>query len=324
MNWRTLWWLLVNIALIPVYLALLAIALVLSVVPLNPTRLCWSNLRSRYGAGFFKAWVITVGVYLNYGVYALEALVFWRLGAVVVQNETEYFKFLESAAKTYDLKKSNKGFLFLGAHFCVIEQIGHMMNLYLRGHHGGEVNVLFKPARTPFMSWFLESYRRSRRFKAIRTGDAAKVKSAIETCLKNGDSLALVADQKPKKGGIFLEFFGEFAGFPFAGVKQAVGHPIVCVANTARRILPGMFRLDYALMPNDHLIAINPAALSECINSIQFEPAAIFDQVNITPLAGAHTVAVMAHYAGWLQKVIQTSPSQWCWDYRKWSRKPKG
>jgi lauroyl/myristoyl acyltransferase len=324
MSLKYVWWVFVNVVFVPIYLVLFLIALICSILPINPTRLCRTNLSKRYGSTFLKTWLLTIGVYLNYGLYFVEAFLFWRLNAIIVLNETEYFEFLKQAAKEFKMKERQKGFLFLGAHYCVIEQIGDMMNKFLRAHNMGEVNVLYKPAKLPVLSWFLEAYRRSRRFSAIATGDSVKVRAAIEKCLLTGDSLALVADQKPKKGGIFLKFFGEFAGFPFLGIQQALDHPVVCVANTARRTLPGMFRLEYALLPNIHLSEFCKSdGAQSCLPSLQSMPAEVFLNTDLSSQPKDHVVAVLSQYAGWLEAVIRLSPAQWCWDYRKWSRSPK-
>jgi lauroyl/myristoyl acyltransferase len=325
---RLAWWAIVTLVLGPVFLVLVFVAFVLALLPINQTKLCRKNLRERYGSAAIRTFVLTCGVYLNYAVYFFEAFVYWRLGAVLVLNKKEYFSFLNAAVSAFELDKSKKGFLFLGAHYCVIEQIGDMMNQFLRGHHTGQVNVLFKPSRLKILSWFLATYRRSRKFKAIETGNKEKVRAAIAECFENGDSLALVVDQKPKKGGIFVEFFGEFASFPSHGIEQALSYPAVCVANTARRVLPGIFRLEYALMPNKHMNVVNKESLALCEPSPFYVPAEVWKSMpshSKSALEGSHESEVertLAHYTGWLEEVIRLSPTQWCWDYRKWSRRP--
>jgi lauroyl/myristoyl acyltransferase len=320
---KYVWWFLVTLLLSPIFILLIAFATLAAFIPLNQTLLCRKNLRDKFGASVLGTFFLTVGVYLNYAIYALEALVYWRLGATVVTNKSEYFKFLGLASKAYGLRERRKGFLFLGAHYCVIEQIGDLMNQYLRGFHLGEVNVLYKPAKLQVLEWLLDVYRRSRRFRAIRTGKPYEVTEAISKCFERGDSLALVADQKPKKGGVFIKFFGSFAAFPHSGVRQSLEHPVVCVANTARRIIPGIFRVEYALMPCGHIPMIDAVSLALCNGSLKYSPSEIWNLEVTKSLASEDTLNILSHYAGWLESVVRKGPSQWCWDYRKWSRIPE-
>ena len=325
MSWlssKVVWCLAVNAALLPIYAVLALVAFACATLPINPTIVCRRNLSRRYGSNFLKIWIQTVGVYLNYGIYFFEALIFWKLSAVLVTNQEEYNEFLSGASTAFGLKESKQGFLFLGGHYCVIEQIGDMMNQFLRKLHVGEVNVLYKPSPFPILGWVLDTYRKSRKFRAIPTGDSKRLRADIEDVFLRGDSLALVADQKPKKGGVFLDFFGAYAGFPSNGIQQALNHPVVAVANTARRIFPGCFRIEYALMPNEHLQLSDPNALRTCIDSIAYTPSLVWDRSGCELRAGTNTVAVLSHYVGWLEAVIRLSPVQWCWDYRKWSRQP--
>ena len=320
-----IWWAILNVLFVPVYFLLIGICSILALIPLNPSRLCWLNLSKRGGYSPFRTYIATVGVWLNYGLYALEALVFWRLGAIVVTNRREYFSFLQKVSQAYNMAESRMGFLFLGGHFSVIEQAGDAMNEFLRGFHHGEINVLAKPARLPVLTWFLDSYRRSRRFRVIWTRKQEQVHNDMKEAMKRGDSVALVADQKPRIGGIFVEFFSEYAGFPFRGVDIVTDFPAACVANNVRRILPGIFRVEFALLPNPQLTIFDRQAFQEAAHfegALKYAPARVWQREQTEKNIGKEVVEIVSNYVGWLETLIRKSPYQWCWDYRKWSREP--
>lgn len=331
MTSKWLWWGFVTLALLPVYAFFLLLCLLLAALPLNPTRVSWQNLRVRFGAGPLQAYLISTGVWMNYAFYVIELIVLWPLGALVETNHEEYMRFMGLVAKSYGLRDSGQGFLFIGGHFSAIEQAGGTMNAFLRGHHIGEVNVLAKPARARVLTAVLDGYRKWRRFSVIWTRSAAQVRADMKKALADGNSIALVNDQKARKGGVFVQFFGAFASFPFRGIDLVKEHPVACVANNARRLLPGVFRMEYALMPNPHLAVKDPDALSQIKDSLTFRPAPLWEapaasEGSSSPgeTADPHVTLILSHYAGWLEAVVRKSPYQWCWDYRKWSRPPPG
>lgn len=325
-------WALISFLLLPAYAAFLFAALLLAALPINSTRTCFRNLRERLKVGSVRAYFITTGVYLNYAFYAIDLLVYWPLGATIDVNLNEYFRFLDNVVEGYGLRSSRQGFLFLGGHYSAVEQAGGAMETYLRLHHIGEIYVLSKPSPSPVLTKVLDLYRTRRRFSVIWKRNAAQVNSEMKAALDRGHSMALVNDQKASKGGLFVEFFGAFASFPFKGIDLVKEHPVACVANNARRLLPGLFRMEFALMPNNHLRVTNPAALQSAKDSMTYTPALVLGSDHspseTAPINTQHSIdptvqQIMSHFVGWLEAVIRRSPHQWCWDYKKWSRRPE-
>lgn len=331
MTSKWLWWGAVTLALLPVYAFFLLLCLLLAALPLNPTRVCRQNLRRRLGASSVQVYLITTGVWMNYAFYVIELVVLWPLGALIETNQEDYVHFMLQVAKSFGLRESGAGFFFLGGHFSVIEQAGGTMNAFLRSHHIGEVSVLAKPARTRVLTAVLDGYRKWRRFSVIWTRSAAQVRADMKKALAKGNSIALVNDQKARKGGVFIQFFGAYASFPFRGIDLVKEHPVACVTNNTRRLLPGVFRMEYALMPNPHLSIKDPEALQHVQDSVTFRPAPLWEASAIEERSSCpkETVdprvsLILSHYVGWLEAVVRKSPYQWCWDYRKWSRLPPG
>lgn len=351
---QRIWWALLTLALVPLFAALGILACVLAVLPITPSRNARRNLHERLGCSPGLAWAHTAGLYVHYGLYLLEVVLYWPLRAVIEDNRSSYFAFLDDVDQAYALKAAGKGMLFLGGHFGVIEQIGGTTNEWLvsRGH--ARLAVLAKPGRNRALTALMDAYRHLRGFDVIwTTSRLGSLAQRMGAACASGASLGMIVDQKPRTGGVFVPFFGAPAAFPARGIDFGVGQGLPCLATTARRRAPGWFHIEYALLPQDGvprtethkasqqaqtassplssggpeptLKVANPDALDRARRSasISYAPPAKARPVAMPgqPQPPQHqTLMVLSHFAAWLETVIRMSPSQWSWEYRKWSR----
>jgi lauroyl/myristoyl acyltransferase len=321
---------------------------VLAALPLNPSRVALRNLRERMGLVGWGARVVLFKLYLNYGLYALEVLVYWPLQALIEPNRSDYFAFLDDVDKAFALETRGVGVAFIAGHYAAIEQVGWTTNAWLRSRGHSSLAVLAKPSKVRLFSWFLDVYRMLRGFDMIWTSGGSKTMwQAMTSAVLSGKSLGMISDQKPRVGGVFVEFFGAPAAFPFRGIAFALDHGMPCVATNARRIMPGWFRTEFALMPFEGteeevgpnagatamgpkwtpLRVVDPAAYERALATPSFVYLAATMCSEVSPVGGVASGGerpsvrlTIAHFAGWLEGLIRLSPYQWSWDYRKWSR----
>ena len=333
---QRLWWGMITTALLPVLCALCALALLLALVPITPTRTAHGNLRQRLGCSLWQALWRTWRLYIHYALYALEVVVYWPLGALVEINRGAYFAFLDEVDGCFSLHERRRGILFLGGHYGVIEQIGGTTNEWLvsRGH--APIAVLAKPGRVALFTAMMDAYRRWRGFSVIWTsGRGHNLVTRMSQAVESGSSLGLIVDQKPSRDGAFFEFFGAPAAFPYGGIAFGNERNMPCLATTARRLLPGWFWLEYALMTNATSDQQPPQEVARLLDraTVPFEPAR---HVETGPAAEAtdtesaqrrrrgpddQSLRVLGQFVGWLEAVIRKDPTQWSWDYKKWSRR---
>lgn len=314
----------VTLLLAPLFVFGALCAALLVCLPLFPTRTGTRNLRARLGASWLGARWQLFGVYMHYVSYAIEAFVLSPLGLVVMGNATECQKFFIQVQHKYGLARST-GFLMAGAHYGNIEALGGAVSGLLTAEFGTELYVLAKPSATPFLTRFIQSYRDSRGIRALLTDRKDLVRGMLE-CLKKGHTLGLLIDQKPASGGLFVSFFGKPCAFPVAGLELGVKLGIPVVYITARRIWPGYFKMLFADGSNLHLKPLSNAGeltlpSSTPLGNTPVFAATLFD-ASLSPKQ-MRVAEMVAAYVGWLEGIVRAKPTQWCWDYRKWSREPK-
>ena len=110
--------------------------------------------------------------------------------------------------------------------------------------------------------------------------------------LNNNEVLLILNDQKPKKSGTTLDFFGKPAIFP-----KGTGHFYI---KTGLRIAVGFCTLNLDLSYNFKIKLLDIDTESKSNNEL-------IDQINIK-------------YAKLLEKEIVQFPEQYCWFYKKWDR----
>lgn len=279
-----------NIVLSPLYLILFIFTTLLAVTPLFPARVARTNLRQRIGTGAVRTLLGTSAVLFHYVLILLEDFLFWPLGALVIRDNPSVHTELSDASQ--HAHGNRKGVVVLSAHFGNIEVSADSAALALNNHISSSrpIIALAKPSRVALATQILNWYRKRRCIEVIFTNRKDLVRAMMQS-LKQGRALALLVDQKPAHAGYFVDFFGVPAAFPEGGLEVALrsGAEFVCLSS--RRLWPGYYTFEGSWLRNE-IHAQDP--LNALLNS----------------------------YARWLESVVLKSPWQWCWDYKKWSRRP--
>jgi lauroyl/myristoyl acyltransferase len=308
----------VQLALLPVYAPVLLLCFFLTMVPTFPTRTGLANLKDRLSARGAGAHALLACVYFNYFVYLIEVVLLWPLGLEVVEGEADLLAYMGALKLKYGLPEK-RGFVVVGAHFSNIESAGAALCRTFRDARMGDHVILAKPAASAWMTRLLDSYRTRRGIHLLWTDRKDLLRVLVEHA-RTGDSLCFLVDQKPASGGLFVRFFGAWAAFPYAGPDVGLRFEMPVLHVTARRILPGWFRLVYAEGENSHLRVARSMPPDVERSGTRYEVNEVYrEQLTAKELRMA---PIMGAYAGWLEAVIRSAPTQWFWDYRKWSRKP--
>ncbi|NBO37975.1 hypothetical protein EBU99_05270 [bacterium] len=280
----------VNICLIPIYLFFALLAVLLALSPLFPARTARANLRTQFASDFFQTFYGTAAVLFHYFLIIIEDFVFWPLGILLIRDNPTAHSMLNAASAR--AKENSRGLAVLSAHFGNIEVTADALNATLVPlvSEDTPVMALAKPSSFPWATNLLSWYRKLRRIDVIWTNRKDLARAIIQN-LRSGRALALLIDQKPSSAGHFQNFFNSPAAFPEGGVEIALRAQVEFVCIASRRLFPGVYTFE--------------------ASEIRFsdEPLKMQD--------------VIQAYALWLESVIRMSPWQWCWDYRKWSRKPQ-
>lgn len=280
-----------NLALAPIYSVFLLICFLISFSPLFPSRIARENFKKRLHLNAVESILATTATLFHYVLVVLEDFIFWPLGLIAIRDNEITHSEIVGASKQASSK--SKGLIVLSAHFGNIEITAQSLNSLLCGQVTSEQKImaLAKPSRSPWATKLLAWYRSQRGIEVLWTNRKDLVKAMI-LALKSGRALALLVDQKPASAGHFIEFFGAQSAFPDGGVEVAARTQSEFVFFTSRRLWPGYYTYE-----GIHFKATEDKPL----NAPQ----------------------ILAGYARWLETVIQISPWQWSWDYKKWSRQPK-
>lgn len=300
----------INIILLPVYLAGFLLMLTLSFTPIFPARVARQNLRERLNVGPWRArWLAALCLY-HYYIYFIEIGVIWPLGLTQVSNTIEAEMFVNAMASKYRNNESGLGFAFLASHFGSIETIGQSFGEVLKKRLGKGVVALAQPSRFPGLTALASWYRSRRSIVTILT-HSRNLATTLAEVGTSGSSIGLLVDQKPRKGGVFINFFGAPAAFPHRGPGIMVSNKVPVLFAAAIRIFPGYFKQIFSDSSNPHL-NFNTKNSRFPSNTIVHTPHEVQPE----------TAQLLAEFAAWLESEIKKDVWQWCWDYRKWSRKP--
>jgi lauroyl/myristoyl acyltransferase len=307
----------VNLVLVPFYFALYCVALLVTCLPIFPSRVGLENLRHRLGSGAIKAHFQLAAVFLNYIFYLVETLIIWPLGLTCLKNEAPMAQFVRRICTKYRVQE-RVGLMFLTGHFGNMESLGKDVGQLLQREFGGGVCALAQPSHSKLITKLLSWYRKRRGLPTLMT-DSHDLFPTIERTARERTSIAVLADQKPRRNGLFVTFFGSPAAFPHRGVELGVKLEMPFVYMMARRVIPGYFEPLYAEGINSHLPAFSSE--SPVPGNCEVRSAAVVKtEHGSSPSLCAETV--LSGYVGWLEELIRHNPLQWFWDYKKWSRKP--
>lgn len=279
-----------NLALLPVYLVVFTITTLLAVSQIFPARVARHNLRNQKNAGTLLAVFGTSAVLAHYFITFIEDFVFWPLGGLIIKhNPSVQTEIMRASSYAAD---SQRGLAILSAHFGNIEVSADGLLLTAVRHVSQEspLIALAKPSKNKWATKFLARYRSARGIEIIQTNRKDLVRAMLQG-FKQKRAIALLVDQKPARAGLFVNFFGKPAAFPEGGVEIAIKSQAEIVCFASRRVFPGFY---------------------------SYEGRWLRDETRGSePVKG-----IINSYAAWLESIIQKSPWQWCWDYKKWSRLP--
>lgn len=299
-----------NFILLPLYFVFFVFSCFAALLPIYPSRVAKKNFKNQLNYAQLKATWCTALVYLNYSFYFVEVFILYPLSLTHVFNTKNFQEFLKRVGSR---KKGNKGFVVLGSHLANIEEAGALMAREVEMFSKSTFVCLAKPARTRLMTVFLDWYRKTRKIGLLWTNRKDLVKELFRHS-KNGSSLGFLVDQKPDAGGIYAKFFNDFAAFPNAGIEVPLRENLPVIFLTVRRLMPGLFYCYYSEASLNEGVDVEVGELVFCSAEILKTAASAKNDSN---------AYLMAQYCGWLEAVIRVAPTQWCWDYDKWSRQPK-
>lgn len=310
---------LVNFVLLPAHLAFAVLATIMTFIPIFPTRIGLKNLTQQLKVSRVKAHFLLAGVYLNYCYYLYEIYFLSFLGLIVFDELDECTNAFGAIREKYKSHGGTQGILILGAHYSNFELLGFIISRGLKKKYGMKVYALTKPSRSKLVSAFWRWFRPLMGFHVIET-NRSDLFEEMGNQARAGNCISLIADQKPKRAGLFIEFFGTYAAFPVRGLTVLKNANMPVIALASRRIFPGYAKVYYSEMHNAHL-TIDKKSFSpeQAVCNLPYRRARVLE----TSRAEFDEVAVeiMSSFAGWLELVIHTGVTQWFWDYKKWSRK---
>jgi lauroyl/myristoyl acyltransferase len=298
----------VNTVLIPLYASVYLLAFALAWLPLFPCRVGVKNLRTHLDYGFLSSRFAIASVFFHYFLYLVEAAIIWPLGLTTFKNVPETTEFLRSMQTKYRLKEKNLGFALLGGHFGNIEALGQGMNTIFEDQLDRRIVALAQPAHFSIITKLTRWYRTRRRIRTEFTSAKFLIPS-MKRLANSGISMALLIDQKPRRDGIFIDFFGTPSAFPWRGVELLLAEGCPALHFTMRRIIPGFFEILFSEGKNVHL-----KEYDGCVKPSR-------EIRHFPPGASAATSTVIEAFVIWFEGVVKKYPLQWCWDYKKWSRK---
>lgn len=264
--------------------------LAITFLPLSANTVGRTNLRTQLGVKGSAARRILARVHQQYACYFLELVVLWPLGLLRTRGADAFGDVVQAIRARYALR-DDQGIVCLGAHYGNIEALGDVMRTQFAARGLKPFCVLAKPSRYRWANALMELVRQKRGFLVLWTG-GPHFAQEFDALVRSGNGIALLADQKPKKGGVFVRFFEQEAAFPDKGVNLALAQGMAFVHVTARRLGLGHFEMICEEGCNAHHAS-----------------------------GRATATEVLTAYARWLEGVVRKEPGQWSWDYRKWSRK---
>ncbi|MBX9702964.1 MAG: hypothetical protein K2X39_02300 [Silvanigrellaceae bacterium] len=310
-----------NLILIPIYLFLFIFCLLLCFIPIFPTKIALENLTEHLDKDKMSARFFISVLYLNYVFYFFEMFIFLPLHLAVSINKNEFKNFIESLIKKYNFSPDSQNrIVYLSGHLGNLEANALPVSFLLSSQQKNKFIVsLAKPTKYRWLNVFIKRLRETNHLKILWT-EGNFILEMVKN-LKSGNSLGIFIDQKPPKGGIFIKFFKSYSAFPSAGLRLCLNQEALIVYILSRRIVPGLFFHYYEEGLNEHLVSVyeSKTALKSQTNLYENK---IYDYQQIVEKEKRPALEI-ASFTDWLEKIILKCPTQWCWDYKKWSRKIK-
>jgi KDO2-lipid IV(A) lauroyltransferase len=228
---------------------------------------------------FSKKKKIAFQSYYNFCISVVEILLLPYLSKEKVKTlvKTDKVEFLK---RKYEEKK---GLILISAHFSNWEYIAASVSLQMEI----PFNIIVKNQRNRFVNDWLNMARTKWINKVIPLG--LSIRNAFNI-LKNGEILAVVADQRGPEEGLKLKFFGKetsvFTGPAVLSLKT--GAPIVFgipIRLNDFNYIAEIYELDMSNLPDD----FNSQVKEICQRMVRF-----------------------------LEEIISKYPEQWLWMHKRW------
>ncbi|HYF02293.1 MAG TPA: lysophospholipid acyltransferase family protein [Patescibacteria group bacterium] len=222
--------------------------------------------------------------YENLGITLVELLAFPDLNDEIVAKYIRY----DNVELLEELHARGHGLLLLSGHYGNWELLAYSAGLFSRL----PISIIVKPQQNRYADELLNRYRTQRGNRVIPMGQAAR---AIIQALKNGEAVALLADQSATSDkDIFVDFFGRPAATYEAPAALALRFKTPIVIGFAKRQEDGTYRVRLSEIPHEDL---------------QNTPEGIRE------LTRRHVRA--------LENAIRERPELWSWQHRRWKHQPK-
>lgn len=314
--------LLLNFFFLPIYFLLFTFCVFLSFIPIFPSKVARENLKEQLGLKGIKVSFLISLVYLGYVFYFFEAFIFevFHLNSCLLEKGFHFDELLKGLREKYPSAK-DRGIVYILSHMANVEMYSiPVLEEYASGHHS-KVYALAQPSRIKFINKLLSWYRLRPGMGIIWT-DKRIFSKMEEVIIQEQASFCMLVDQKPKSGGLFIRFFGKYAAFPISGLRMCMNQNLIVVYASAYRILPGIVKLKMQCGKNPHLkdnieIYSEPSFLS----TSSLGKAELYQNSFIKEREKDVSLE-MSYFVNWIENEIKKHPGQWCWDYKKWSRKP--
>ncbi|MES2615061.1 MAG: hypothetical protein V4591_06570 [Bdellovibrionota bacterium] len=309
-----------NLLFLPLYMSFFIIGFFVTFVPLFPIVTAHKNAKERLELTGLKNRIFVATIFLNYVFYLFEIVFFspLRLRFAPLPPNFVLEDFLKEVRASYP-EKTPQGFTFLAAHVANLEYQTVPLIRAFETMRQEKILIIAKHAPLKVIDKILIWHR-------LRPGLGMiwKDKNLFATMndsIDKGCSLCLIADQKPKKNGVFIRFFGKFAAFPTAGVKFCAEKKSIFIYVFAHRIIPGWVNISFECGKNLHLAQKTTQANSTYSSTQHLILGEIYPNTTIDEKEEM-AQKELAYYTSWLENNIKKYPTQWCWDYGKWSREP--
>ena len=304
----------INFIFIPLYCIFLILCFALTFIPIFPTRTAKENLKNHLQITGIKFHFYLTIIFLNYFFYLIEAVILWplRLSHCILEDSSDVISAMQNAKNIYPESK-NVGFVYLLPHMSNVEMFTISVIQAHKTLGLKDVVALAKPSKLKFINKLFLWYRKRPGFNIIWTDKNLLLN--MQNAISNGLSIGMLVDQKPKTGGVFLKFFENYAAFPISGLRYCINKNMIVFYISGYRIIPGIVRMKIKIGKNVHLLKNNSAISSQIdLQTDIWKPETINIKDKLATLE-------MSYFVPWSEQEIKKHPRQWCWDYKKWSRK---
>lgn len=242
------------------------------------------NLRRVFGDERSERELVRIGR----ACYRNAAMTFLELGLCAQRplEELDARVTVDNAACVAAAAAAGRGVVYLTAHFGNWELLGARMSRIDR-----RLQAVAGDQKNPLVDRYVRHLRQRLGMGVISMAAAAR---DVLRALREGESVALVADQDAGRDGVFLDFLGRPAACHPGPVRFAYRTGAPVVLGFCRRMGPGAFRCELY----GPFVADRSRPESE------------------------ETLRLLRLYNETLERVVREHPEQWFWMHRRWKTRP--